>query len=62
MMSHAVDLHTGQTWHYRREFDLHIASVDAGASVATVMVTEFDFPFHVNAADWLDVDPWAGVL
>jgi len=57
MLTHPVDLVAGQTWHYRSEFDLHVARVDVDAANAAVVVTEYVFPLHVKADAWLDVDP-----
>lgn len=56
---HPADLHAGQTWHYRSEFDLHVTRVeiDAATRNAAVVVSEYEFPLHIAADAWLDVDP-----
>lgn len=57
MLTHAADLVAGQLWHYRSEFDLHVARVVVDGANAAVVVTEYEFPLHVSADAWLDVDP-----
>lgn len=54
----ARDLHVGDLWHYRAEFDLHVTQVitDDGGTTTTVVVVEYQFPLHVAADAVLDVD------
>lgn len=57
MLIHPSDLSAGQLWHYRSEFDLHVARVVVDGPNAAVVVTEYEFPLHVSADAWLDVEP-----
>jgi len=53
---HGSELHVGDRWHYRRDFDLTVVrTFQDGASVA-VIVEQYQFPLHVAADAVLDVD------
>lgn len=54
---HGSELHGGDRWHYRADFDLTVVrTFQDGASVA-VVVEQYQFPLHVAADALLDVEP-----